>query len=243
MSLENLHLLGLLLIPVFAGCQTKTNSTEAILEQNEVIQPLRLVYDTIDFISQGTNFQLDEADLEEDSIGWISVNGNPFPIKEIKGITLVGVGFNSVEIKTFPKGVLKFTNLKYLYLGMRGFETIPDEISNLSNLEVLDLQHSSVRTLPNTIGKLKNLREIILLFCPIETLPDNFSELTGLRKLHLGCTSLAEIPPPLFKMKRLKQIILTRCEESEPILDPSEVQRLRDSLPNTAIIHNHRPID
>jgi len=116
--------------------------------------------------------------------------------------------------KEFPHEVYNFPNLKYLWIGMRSFEALPPEITQLSELEHLDLQHSGVKKLPDNFGELKKLERLTLLFSNIETLPTSICELTNLKSLHLGGTKIKKLPPCLHKLKKLEEFILFYADES-----------------------------
>lgn len=129
--------------------------------------------------------------------------------------------------KEFPKEVFSFPNLKYLWVAMRDFKRLPDKITQLKQLEHLDLQHSGIRQLPENIGELESLKRIILLFSDIENLPESICDLPDLERIHLGATKIGELPPCLNKLESLKEFILFYEDGTE---FPDELQWQVDQL-------------
>lgn len=65
-------------------------------------------------------------------------------------------------LTTFPNEILKFTDLKRLYLQGNQLTSLPKEISQLKNLEVLHLHSNQLTSLPKEISQLKNLKVLTL---------------------------------------------------------------------------------
>jgi len=135
------------------------------------------------------------------------------------------------ERKGFPFEVLKFPNLKYLWVGMRDFKVLPSEIIQLKQLRSLNLQHSGVEKLTENIGELKNLEELSLLYSNLESLPQSICELPNLKKIHLGYTKIDKLPTCLYKLKNLEEFILFYEGDSEiPQELKLNIEKLRHQL-------------
>lgn len=67
------------------------------------------------------------------------------------------------KLRTFPKEILEFKNVKKLFLPYNYWSSIPDEIGTLSKVETLDLSGNYyMNHLPAGLGKLKNLKEFTI---------------------------------------------------------------------------------
>jgi len=60
---------------------------------------------------------------------------------------------------------------------------LPEEIGELTNLEVLSLRFVKLRKLPKSFANLKSLRELYLTFSALEVFPEELLELPRLEKL------------------------------------------------------------
>jgi hypothetical protein len=117
--------------------------------------------------------------------------------------------FQDWDDKRFPSEVFKFKNLRYLWVGMRGFTSVPKEIMTLSKLEEIDFQHGFIRTLPPEIGNLSNLKEICLLFCSdFRKLPEEICNLEKLSFMNINFTSIdtSNMPSCIYQRKNFQYI-------------------------------------
>ena len=71
---------------------------------------------------------------------------------------------------------------------------IPSSISNLSQINVLDLSNNSIETVPDSIGQLNNLVTLNLNSNQLNDLPESITEITKLTSLDISSnTTLTEI--------------------------------------------------
>ena len=71
---------------------------------------------------------------------------------------------------------------------------IPDLITLLSNLEVLNISHNRIERLPDSLGDLSNLCDLNVSYNKLEHLPDSIIELDKLKILNCGNNKLKELP-------------------------------------------------
>jgi Leucine-rich repeat (LRR) protein len=64
--------------------------------------------------------------------------------------------------------------------------TMPEEITQLTKLQELNLRDNQLSELPDSIGQLTNLQELDLSNNQISSLPEEITQLTKLQKLYLG---------------------------------------------------------
>lgn len=110
----------------------------------------------------------------------------------------------------------------------RYLEELPESMSKLGSLRVLDLSYcSGLRQLPTDLGSLNyDLQELELSWCGrLEALPSSLENLTSLQKLCLNqCYSLKALPSNLGKLISLQELDLSCCESLEAL--PTSLEEL-----------------
>ena len=87
-------------------------------------------------------------------------------------------------------------------------EELPEEIGQLSSLEILHLVSCGIHQLPDTFAHLKKLKELHLRGLPMNTFPEVITKLSQLEILEFICT-LHNLPESLTNLKRLKRLNLS----------------------------------
>lgn len=81
---------------------------------------------------------------------------------------------------------------KQIFYHGRGLRTVPSSISNLVNLQVLDLRGNPLKTIPSALSHLENLEELNLGNCYIEQYSNELSGLLALKRLELDNNRITE---------------------------------------------------
>ncbi len=106
-------------------------------------------------------------------------------------------------------------------------QLIPEQISNLQSLEILDLNNNSIIHIPDSIGALNNLKYLDLSNNNIITLPNPIGSLISLEYLNLSGNKIGELPKSFNKLKSLKSLkIDNKLIENVP-------QNLKSVIKNT----------
>lgn len=108
----------------------------------------------------------------------------------------------------------------------------PLEITQLTQLTTLQIEDAEISTLPFEIGNLINLEILIIKRSNLETLPASIGNLVWLRELDLSGNHLFTLPTEIGNLVLLEKLDLT----GNPV-SPSEIESLKESLPNTEIIY------
>jgi hypothetical protein len=90
------------------------------------------------------------------------------------------------QLRSLPPEIGNLENLNLLYLGNNHLSHLPPEIGNLRNLRDLYLQSNQLIFLPPEIGNLSNLCWIDLRDNPLQRLPFEFAALEGLLVTNCG---------------------------------------------------------
>jgi len=127
------------------------------------------------------------------------------------------------NLTTLPPEIGNLKNLEMLDLSSNPLTTLPPEIGNLKNLEMLHLDDNQLTTIPKEIGNLTNLEYLDLSSNLLTTLPPEIGKLTNLKWLYLGENLLTTLPPEIGKIKDLEYLDL---EDNNLTTLPSEIGKL-----------------
>ena len=125
----------------------------------------------------------------------------PDTLAELEDLRVLALGNLSVSntgddnaFKKLPDSVTRLTNLQVLDLSYTNISALPDSIGNLTNLQALDLYNTNISALPSSVPCLTNLQGLYLSGTQISALPDSIGNLKKLRKLDLRDCHLKAIP-------------------------------------------------
>jgi len=110
------------------------------------------------------------------------------------------------NLEDLPPKLFDAPKLQVLLLRDNPLIVIPDGFfSNLRNLRVLDLRHTSITTLPSSFGNLKLLVVLNLSQTELTKLPHSLGNLSNLEQLNLDfCEKLTYLPSQLSSLSRLR---------------------------------------
>ncbi|HAS39297.1 MAG TPA: hypothetical protein DCS93_02405 [Microscillaceae bacterium] len=132
------------------------------------------------------------------------------------------------SVQEFPKQVCQ---LKELILRKNKITHLPDEISSLDNLEMLEISgHLLLKNLPSEIGKLTTLAYLDVSENSLTDLPIEIGQLSQLTYLSATNTDLRHLPPTLKQLKKLEKLDIINTPVPE-----QEVECLKKDLPSCVI--------
>jgi len=100
------------------------------------------------------------------------------------------------------------TSLAHINLSFNNFESIPEELLEIPNLEILKLRNNPIRVIPEGISQLTKLRNFVLSFCRLTSLPQSLFQLSNLEKLDISYNEIAFIPEELSNLRSLEVLNL-----------------------------------
>jgi len=130
------------------------------------------------------------------------------------------------DMNGFPEELTNLENLEYLDLYVsngRDITSIPDSIVNLKKLEYLSISNGDITELPENIGDLKNLKTLIIDNSIITSLPASINDLENLKTLDISDNSLSEFPD-LTKLTNLEELLIN-CNDINEI--PESITKLQ----------------
>jgi len=104
----------------------------------------------------------------------------------------------------FPEEAFLNKDLRVLRLYGNSIDSIPDRISELTQLEKLYIGRNDLTYIPASIGELKNLKIFSVQYNEIESLPDEMCNMTNLEQIWVNQNKLTSLPDSLGNLKNLE---------------------------------------
>ncbi|MFN8490166.1 MAG: carboxypeptidase regulatory-like domain-containing protein [Caldilineaceae bacterium] len=109
---------------------------------------------------------------------------------------------------TLPVQVGDLVNLQLLSLARNPLKTIPDELGNLTNLQRLSLSQIGMTAAPKTLGRLHNLQWLDLSVNPITSIAPELGDLSNLTLLAMSQANLSNLPAFFGRLSNLRELYL-----------------------------------
>ena len=170
------------------------------------------------------------TELKKLEFSYITTNYIPDEISmltKLEYLVMPGRQWRTGLTGPIPEAIMKLENLKHLDLSRHNWTSIPASISNLKNLESLNLHYNSIEgNIPSYIGELSNLANLDLSYNYLTgSLPQSLGNLTQLEALNLALNSLSgEIPSYIGNLSKLEELRLSMNQFSGQL--PQSVTRL-----------------
>ena len=146
------------------------------------------------------------TELKEEEITYENFNKGAYQ-RDSNG-RVIRLSLEFLQLKEFPRTILKFRNLDHLSLYRNQLSTLPPEISQLKKLNTLYLSGNQLSMLPPEISKLTNLTILVLAFNKLSTLPPEITKLTNLNELDLYDNQITTLPLEITKLINLTSLNL-----------------------------------
>ncbi|XP_013397949.1 malignant fibrous histiocytoma-amplified sequence 1 homolog [Lingula anatina] len=129
------------------------------------------------------------------------IDNLPESIDRCRNVKEIYAAFNRLSL---PQSISNLPHLTVLELSVNAFTTFPIALCDLTNLEKLYLGNNKLSDIPVDITRMKGLREFWLSHNAFTTFPMALCGLTNLEELYLSNNQLSDIPVDITKMKGLK---------------------------------------
>ncbi|XP_077977670.1 uncharacterized protein LOC144433235 [Glandiceps talaboti] len=132
------------------------------------------------------------------------------------------IDFDGNQIDTLPSAVMKLANLRRICLGWNAFIDFPVQLCSpqLSSMKEIHISHNRIRFLPNAISKLVELEMLDVSYNELEILPDSVCQLEKLKTLQASYNKLKSLPRELAtSLKNLKVLGLKENPLQQPPLE------------------------
>uniref|UniRef100_A0A8C5K1X6 Leucine-rich repeat-containing protein 10 n=1 Tax=Jaculus jaculus TaxID=51337 RepID=A0A8C5K1X6_JACJA len=135
------------------------------------------------------------------------------------------VDLSGCQLRRFPGHVCSFTELVKLYLSDNHLHSLPSELGQLQNLQILALDFNNFKALPQVVCTLKQLCILYLGNNKLCDLPDELSLLRNLRTLWIEANCLTQLPDVVCELSLLKTL---HAGSNALRLLPGQLRRLRE---------------
>ncbi|MBI4854287.1 MAG: SUMF1/EgtB/PvdO family nonheme iron enzyme [Acidobacteria bacterium] len=116
------------------------------------------------------------------------------------------------SLNTLPEELFQLTEIEVLYLAGNELTTLPKDLFALSKLDYLDLYNNVITSLPNEFSEPNPLRYLDLSHNNLTTLPNEFGKLINLTFLDLSYNHLTQLPSEFGNLASLKSLSIPYSE-------------------------------
>ncbi len=121
-----------------------------------------------------------------------------------------GLVLHRLGLKTLPQDIGNLTRLQVLLAGYNQLKSLPETLGQLHRLEKLYLRRNQLKSLPDTFGQLHRLQTLDLSWNRLQPLPDTFGQLSRLQELSLWGNQLNSLPETFGNLSNLQWLSLRR---------------------------------
>jgi Leucine-rich repeat (LRR) protein len=115
---------------------------------------------------------------------------------------------DSEKLTELPESLSQLTQLQSLDLRHNQLSTLPESLGQLTQLQSLKLRNNQLSTLPESLGQLTKLQSLNLERNQLSALPESLSQLTQLRLLNLSYNRLSTLPEWPGQLIQLQELYL-----------------------------------
>ena len=134
------------------------------------------------------------------------------------------------DAQTAPVDGERLTGLKWLRLNDNRLSALPD-LSPLVSLRRIYLRNNRFESVPESLKGLPSLTDVDLSGNPLSEIPEWLARKEGLRNLSFSRTRVTRLPGDLSAWRSLRSLQLGDLD-----IPAGEMKRIRDSLPDVAIV-------
>ncbi|MCY6493974.1 COR domain-containing protein [Leptolyngbya sp. GGD] len=120
----------------------------------------------------------------------------------------IGLDLSDLQLTTVPDELGQLVNLEVLILSNNQLTSVPAELGQLINLRGLDLSDNQLTTIPDELGQLVNLQLLVLSNNQLTTVPKFISCLSKLLGISLSDNLLIALPEFLKHLPNLQRLYL-----------------------------------
>ena len=162
-------------------------------------------------------------------------------VKKIEGARLSGakeLALRNLNLDLVPLYLSDLKQLQALDLSGNKITEIPGWIGHLSHLRTLNLSSNLLTSVPSSLGELKKLQNLDISNNKLTSLPESFGDLRQLQNLYISHNQLIEIPESLGNLIQLQTLDVS---VNQLTLLPDSLKRL--SLLQTLQLSNNQLTD
>ncbi len=133
-------------------------------------------------------------------------------------VDLITLDLRGLKLRELPEAIASLTQLHQLQrldLSNNQLTELPEAIRSLTQLQRLDLSYNQLTELPEAIASLTQLRQLDLSYNQLTELPEAIASLTELQQLKLSYNQLTGLPEAIASLTELQQLKLSNNQLRE----------------------------
>ncbi len=124
-----------------------------------------------------------------------------------KGATKLDL--SRLNLSELPEDISQLTQLQELNLHSNQLTALPESLGQFSQLQQLYLGANQLTALPEALGQLTQLQRLYLHSNQLTALPESLGQLTQLQRLYLSDNQLTALPEALGRLSQLQELELS----------------------------------
>ena len=129
-------------------------------------------------------------------------------LRHLKKLCKLVVEGKTNKLSYFPQSLSKLTALEELHMIGHEISDLPESVSHLEHLQVLNLSECSLSAFPDVVCELTKLESLDLHSNQIRSLPDSVKKLVNLRCMDLKRCGFEQYPEIVLEMPSLKEVVV-----------------------------------
>jgi internalin A len=143
------------------------------------------------------------------------------------GMDLRSLDLSHNQLTDLPDELSQLSNLEHLVIASNPLQRIPEVVLSLASLEDLDVSSTHLTEMNPSIARLRRLQMINCDNNPLVDLPSALSRLPQLRMLYLRACQLTDFPPVVFECTQLGYLHISKNQLVELPLELRRLSKLR----------------
>lgn len=137
----------------------------------------------------------------------LELTGSIGNLKHLRHLSL-----HCFKFETLPEAICTLYNLQRLNIEeCEKLMELPGDIGNLINLQFISLQSTAIKKLPRSFYFLSKLKILRIMTCPLDELAEEIGNLAQLRELVFHEIEIKTVPESICQMKELQKLGITYC--------------------------------
>ena len=149
-------------------------------------------------------------------------------IEHAAAVSALDLDLMSLGLAELPDSISQLKQLQRLNLSGNDLSSVPESLGQLKQLRELNLSGNQISSVPESIGQLKQLQELDLHSNPLSSLPRSLGQLEQLQVLCLYDTQLSSVPGSIGQLKQLRWLYLFGNEISSVPESLGQLKQLQE---------------
>ena len=146
-------------------------------------------------------------------------------LRHLKKLRKLVVEGRTTKLSYFPQSLSKLTTLEELHLVGHEISDLPESMSHLEHLQVLDVSECLLSAFPDVVCELTTLVSLDLHSNRIKSLPDSAKKLVNLQRMDLRRCGFEQYPEIVLEMPSLTEVVVYEGDRADGF--PRQLNKLK----------------